>query len=142
MNEHLRKTIEKENEFIERMEKKLTPYLWAIILGIIAIYAFPARAADSTLIFNIVQCESSWIHKYKSGRLRCGDDGVSCGIAQFRKDTFYEFAKMARKEHLWHFGKPKYDNERQQMFLLIWGVDHGYGRRWTCYRKITADPMD
>ena len=51
-----------------------------------------ARAADTALMMKIMKCESSlrfdvW-----------GDDGKSFGIAQFRKETFYEFAAMAREE--------------------------------------------
>lgn len=90
-----------------------------------------ARAADPALMMKIMKCESS---------LRSdvwGDDGKSFGIAQFRKETFYEFAAMAREEmkaaKLW---PASWYHPQHQVFLLNWGLDHGYGNRWTCYRKI------
>jgi hypothetical protein len=85
-----------------------------------------AQAADANLIRMIIQCESSGRNDV------CGDDGISCGIAQFRKETFYEFAKMAKLHHAqWH-------SAFDQIILLDWGLDHGYARRWTCYRMIKA----
>ncbi len=90
-----------------------------------------ARAADPTLMMKIMECESS---------LRSnvwGDDGKSFGIAQFRKETFYEFSVMAREEmkaaKLW---PAIWSHPQHQVFLMNWGIDHGYGNRWTCYRKI------
>jgi hypothetical protein len=90
-----------------------------------------ARAADPTLMMKIMECESS---------LRSnvwGDDGKSFGIAQFRKETFYEFSVMAREEmkaaKLW---PAIWSHPQHQVFLMNWGIDHGYGNRWNCYRKI------
>ena len=83
-----------------------------------------AQAADSKLIHMIIDCESSGRNDV------CGDDGVSCGIAQFQRKTFYEFAQMAHLKHA-HW-LDKYD----QIILLNWGLDHGYANRWTCYRLI------
>jgi hypothetical protein len=59
---------------------------YAILL---LLFSASAQAADPLLVARIVVCESSSPDV-------CGDDGVSCGIAQFRKETFYEFAKMDR----------------------------------------------
>jgi hypothetical protein len=105
-----------------------------------------AHAADGSLMKKIIMCESSGHHVNKHGRIICGDDGVSCGIAQFRKETFYEFATASKKEGTWALGKPRWFNKGQQLFLLSWGLNHGYGNRWTCYRKIMASyqraPMD
>lgn len=86
----------------------------------------PVYAADQQLVRKIIMCESSnranvW-----------GDDRRSYGIAQFRKETFYEFAAEA---HLHH---PSWHSRTQQIYLLNWALDHGYANRWTCYRMIAA----
>lgn len=100
----------------------------AILLMLVPLHS---RAADPTLMTKIMKCESS-LRNYV-----WGDGGKSFGIAQFRKETFYEFAVMAKEEMKaakiwparWHY-------PQHQVFLLNWGIDHGYGNRWTCYRKI------
>jgi hypothetical protein len=88
-------------------------------------------AADATLMMKIMECESSLRYNV------WGDDGKSFGIAQFRKETFYEFAAKAKKEmkaaKLW---PARWRHPQHQVFLMNWGIDHGYGNRWTCYRKI------
>lgn len=95
--------------------------LWLLVLLCVG---SQAHAADQKLVKAIIQCESS-------GRTKVwGDDHVSYGIAQFRKETFYEFAAMARLKHA------DIKNPKQQVYLLNWGLDHSYGNRWTCYRKI------
>jgi len=94
-----------------------------------------AEAADARLMLNIVSCESAFDSH------AVGDDGVSRGIAQFRKETFYEFATLAIRQGKWDYkrlGRPKWMNPMQQMFLLEWGIDNGYGNRWTCYRNLTG----
>lgn len=111
------------------------------LLAILMLCSFGAQAASPSLVKKIIMCESSNRH-VKNGRILCGDDGVSCGVAQFRKETFYEFAAMSKREGTWKLGKPNWFNEKQQRFLLPWGLNHGYGRRWTCYRILTAAPMD
>jgi hypothetical protein len=91
------------------------------------------RAADQGLVLKIMVCESGLRHNV------WGDDGKSYGIAQFRKETFYEFAAMAKKEmRAAKFYKPNWFNPQHQVFLLNWGLDHGYGRRWTCFRTLSA----
>jgi len=96
------------------------------LLLLVLAFIGQAQAADANLVRMIIQCESSGRNDV------CGDDGVSCGIAQFRKETFYEFAKMAKLHHAqWH-------SAFDQIILLNWGLDHGYARRWTCYRMIRA----
>ena len=104
---------------------------WLILA--VLIFSAPAYAADARLMLNIMKCESGMRHDV------CGDDGVSCGIAQFQKVTFFEFAAMAKNDGSWNkttLGKPSWKNPAQQIFLLEWGLDHGYQNRWTCYRKI------
>jgi hypothetical protein len=90
-----------------------------------------APAADTAMMMKIMKCESSLRFNAR------GDDGKSFGIAQFRKETFYEFAVMAKEEmkaeKLW---PARWHYPQHQVFLLNWGIDHGYGNRWTCYRKI------
>lgn len=90
-----------------------------------------APAADADLKLRIMVCESGLKHD------AWGDDGKSFGIAQFRKETFYEFSakaeKLMRKAKMW---PPRWANPQHQLFLLDWGLDNGYANRWTCYRKI------
>lgn len=93
--------------------------------------ACPAAAADADLKLRIMVCESGLKHD------AWGDDGKSFGIAQFRKETFYEFSAKAerhmRQAKMW---PPQWTNPQHQVFLLDWGLDNGYADRWTCYRKI------
>lgn len=82
------------------------------------------QAADATLLIDILECESA-------GRYNVvGDDGVSVGIAQFQKVTFDTLKRKARMPGL------KWKNPIDQMRLLNWALDHGYGRHWTCYGKV------
>ena len=109
-----------------------TAVIAAVAIGLL-LWCVLARAADARLMLNIMICESGM----NSNAI--GDDGVSRGIAQFRKETFYEFAAMAIKQGKWGYkklGRPKWMNPMQQMFLLEWGIDSGYGSRWTCYRRL------
>jgi len=113
---------------------------WMILLAVaaavaMAILSLPAHAADASLALDIMECESGMRHD------AVGDDGVSRGIAQFRRETFYEFAAIAIKRREWNYrrlGKPRWLNPVQQRFLLEWGLDNGYGARWTCYLDIKA----
>lgn len=102
--------------------------VFALMLMFVPLHA---QAADPTLMMKIMECESSLRFNV------WGDDGKSFGIAQFRKETFYEFAVMAKEEmkaeKLW---PARWRYPQHQVFLLNWGIDHGYGNRWTCYRKI------
>lgn len=82
------------------------------------------QAADINLVISIIECESSGKHN------AIGDDGVSYGIAQFRKETFQEFAKQAG------FKGMIYHNPIHQLKVMNWALDNGYGYRWTCYRKL------
>lgn len=101
------------------------------LCALVLLFASKAHAADAQLTLDILMCESSLRANV------CGDDGISCGIAQFRRETFNEFAHQARKQmmaaKMW---PPKYMSPTHQIFLLDWALDKGKGRRWTCYRKI------
>lgn len=92
------------------------------------------KPVSSELMMNIIKCESGFRHD------AVGDDGVSRGLAQFREETFYEFAATAIRQKKWDFkklGKPAWMNPGQQVYLLEWGIRNGHGRRWTCYRTLT-----
>jgi len=83
-----------------------------------------AEAADVNLVIDIIECESS-------GRYNAvGDDGVSVGIAQFQEETFNEMKVAA------HMPRLRWKNPIHQMRLMVWMLDHGFGTRWTCYRKL------
>ena len=115
-----------------------------VLAGIFAAIVFlclcaPARAetmyrghADVNLVIDIIECESSG--KYNA----VGDDGVSVGIAQFQEQTFNEMKRLAHMPHL------KWKRPIDQLRLMVWMLDNGFGYRWTCYRKLTAaaEPAD
>lgn len=115
--------------------------VWSLVAAVLVLalvlppqaQAAQASEADTGIMLQVLACESSFNSR------AVGDDGVSRGIAQFRKETFYEFAAMARSAGEWDnkLGKPSWLNPQQQVFLLAWGIANGYGNRWTCYRKIT-----
>lgn len=100
---------------------------WILILMLALTFSSPVFAADAALLISIIECESS-------GRYNAvGDDGISQGIAQFRKETFYELAKEAGfKGYRWH-------NPIHQLRVMVWALDNGYANRWTCYRKLQID---
>ena len=99
-------------------------------LLLMLLFAAPVQAADINLVIDILACESSG--KYDA----VGDDGISYGIAQFRKETFYEFAALAGFIHF------QYKNPIHQLRVMNWALDHGYGRRWTCYRKLKEEEQN
>jgi hypothetical protein len=107
-----------------------------VLLALIFTSVRCSRAADEALIHKIIKCESHGIHTNKDGSLLCNKDadkyGVSCGIAQFKIATFYEFAYMAKKQGKFPFKQPNWYSKKQQLFLLNWGFDNGYGNRWEC----------
>ena len=117
----------------DNSEKGITLKHLAMLLMLYSAHSF---AADQRLVDAILMCESSNRHYELDGRVRFGDDGISRGIAQFRKETFYEFAAMAKKQGKWPFKRPRWFDEQQQIYLLKWGLDNGYSRRWTCWRKL------
>ena len=82
------------------------------------------KAADASLIVDIIECESSGRHNVY------GDKGKSYGLVQFQEATFNEMKKKAGLPRL------RWKNPVHQLRLMIWMIDHGYGSRWTCYRKL------
>jgi hypothetical protein len=97
-----------------------------LMLALVLFRPFSAHAMDAELMVDLIECESS-------GRYNViGDDGSSVGIAQFQKATFNEMKAKAGMPNL------RWKNPVHQMRLMIWMVDNGYGKRWTCYRKLTS----
>lgn len=95
-----------------------------LCIVLLLLFAAPVQAADINLVINILECESSGKHD------AVGDGGIAYGIAQFHKDTFYEFAAlMGMQPADWH-------NSIHQLRVMNWALDHGYGGRWSCYRKL------
>lgn len=93
-----------------------------------------AQAAPPELLLKVMICESGLRYNV------WGDDHKSFGIAQFRKETFYEFAEQAKKEmKTAGFWPPNWQNPQHQLFLLNWGIDNGYSNRWGCYRMIMEE---
>ena len=109
---------------MEHLKDYFYGFISGCLMAVLVFYSIPSEAADGMMIVNIVNCESSGRHD------AVGDDGISYGIAQFRKETFYEFAKQSRIKGL------RYRNPAHQLILLNWALDNGYGYRWTCYRKL------
>lgn len=103
------------------------------LLAILVLYPAIAHAADPLLVAQIVVCESS------SRPNVCGDDGISCGIAQFQRRTFFYMAKLAIKQGKWDYkllGSPRWMDYGQQTFLLDWALDNRLGWNWTCWHKL------
>lgn len=107
----------------------LPPLFWiAMFILAMMIMSPDSRAADAGLLINIIECESSGRHNVYGKQ----DHGASYGIAQFRRETFYEFAKKAGMK------KMRYVNPIHQLRVMNWALDHGYGNRWTCFRKLSV----
>lgn len=72
----------------------------------------------------IAYCESRNKHEGVWGK------AGEYGIAQFKPRTFKWMAKLA--------GHPEYSikNRENQLALLEWAIQHGYGNHWnTCYKR-------
>lgn len=121
------------------------------LLYLLMLLSLPTHAADQKVLNAVLMCESSNLHyepkkikgkpNPRAGQVRYGDDGLSRGRAQFCRTTFYEQAAEAKKEGKWPFGKPRWFDEAQQLWLMNYMFDKGLARRWTCFRKLYP-PMD
>lgn len=121
----------KHQRIVDRINNKedVPPFFWiALFILAMLIMSGNSEAADGKLLIDILECESSGRHNVYGKQ----DHGASYGIAQFRKDTFYEFAKQAGMKHM------RYRNPVHQLRVMNWALDNGYGNRWTCFRKLTA----
>lgn len=94
-----------------------------------------AHALDANTLIDIIECESSGNHRGTNGKTLTGDDGLSVGILQYKKDTFDEW-KIKAGHPEW-----KWKNPVHQMRLAVFMIDMGYGKRWTCFRRLYP-PMD
>lgn len=104
------------------------------LVALISLLSFAANAADMALAIDILECESSGLHLDKHGALNCNKaepkGGDSCGIAQFQRATFEDFKARAG------FPRGRWTNSVHQLRVMNWMLDHGYGNRWTCYRRL------
>lgn len=103
---------------------------WLIPIALTLVLSSAARADDLDLFIKIIECESGGRYNAIKRDEKIG--GASFGIAQFQKDTFFEFKHEA--------GHPEYQwkNPVHQMKLLAWVIKHRPDllKRWTCWRKI------
>lgn len=81
------------------------------------------EADRKDLVLAILECESS------SRPNVYGDGGKSYGIAQVQKRTWDYLAPLAGIKGDWK-------DPENQVALLDWAIQNGYGDNWTCYRKI------
>jgi len=74
------------------------------------------------LIYNIIECESSWNENAigKAGEI---------GLAQYFPETFNWLSVLAGVE------LDIYDPS-EQIWLLNWALDHNYGYLWSCARTL------
>ena len=82
------------------------------------------------MVVQIVLCESGG-NEYAEGD--CDENGKNCkanGIAQFHERTFYWLAGLANLEH------PNYWSTQDQLTVLRFALLNGYGKEWSCYRKL------
>jgi len=110
---------------------------------LLAVASMPSHADDQTNpnLAKIVWCESRDSHYWESdgwlnhrfhhkGDLKCGDDGVSCGIGQFSKTTFYWLVQKL------HMKNKNWLNEKDQLEVMNAALNAGYGKHWSCYWKV------
>jgi hypothetical protein len=74
-------------------------------------------------VLAIINCESGVQHDGI-----WGDGGRSYGIAQFQYKTFDWMRKEAKRPEL------KWKNRNDQLWLLAWALENGYGKYWTCFK--------
>lgn len=95
------------------------------LVAVALIFPLTAYAADTALFIGVIECESG------GNPDAVGDHGLARGLAQWHRDTFYELAAQAKMKGL------KWENTIHQLKLMNWALSHGYGSRWTCYRRLT-----
>ena len=120
---------------------------FCFILVFYIIFLFPYQIANSSFVLDeekyakeiekynkqkqeirlqkIIQCESDGIHEDV-----WGDNGKSYGWLQFQKESFYHIAK-----HM-GFENAKWKSKKDQYTVAKWGIENGYAKWWTCYRKL------
>ncbi|MBI5643322.1 MAG: hypothetical protein HY954_07590 [Deltaproteobacteria bacterium] len=73
----------------------------------------------------IIWCESRGRHDGV-----WGDAGKSYGIAQFTESTFFELSQKAGMDGA------EWKSKEDQLMLLAWGMENGYGYKWSCWRRL------
>jgi len=80
--------------------------------------------ANINIVNKVIECESKGIHG------AVGDSGLSNGIFQFQKSTFYRMAKIYGEEL-------NYSSEYDQLKLGVWAMSKPeLAREWTSYVAI------
>ena len=74
----------------------------------------------------VIECESSGNHEGIWGD--CALPYPAYGIAQFQKRTFDFLKRLAERKDL------SYWDKNDQVWLLNWAMDNGFGHYWTCYK--------
>jgi hypothetical protein len=78
------------------------------------------------IVENIIQCESQ-------NQMVWGDLDLpihAFGVAQFQERTFNHLKELANTPNL------DFYKETDQIWLLKWAIENGYGNYWTCYRLL------
>lgn len=92
-------------------------------------YADKHKVSRATLHF-VINCESGYNHKAFNGADRHRDSIGSLGVAQFATSTFNSFANKMGED----YDDPY--NPEQALDVASWAISKGYGRHWTCFRKL------
>ena len=78
-------------------------------------------------VHSIIICESSGRHENIWGDKNYKFPAY--GIAQIQERTFYWLANKANFKHM------KWKDKKDQIKLLMWAIENGYGSLWTCFKK-------
>ena len=85
------------------------------------------KAEVETLItvHKVLQCESGYQHIWS----KVDFNPPTFGVAQFKRSTFEELAGKADMDLDFY-------SMQDQIDLLIWSIENGYGDRWSCFNKL------
>ncbi len=84
----------------------------------------------SNLYKKVIECESNWRHYDENGNILVGDKHLplqAYGIAQYQIRTFNWLKGLAGREYLC------WTKEEDQIWLLKWAIENGYGYLWSCF---------
>lgn len=86
---------------------------------------------DQELLLCVLQDESGVeSHDPKTGVLKCGDNGASCGIGQIKIGTW----KLIRRQAGWDTEDQR-ENDYENIRTTAFGIANGWATHWTGYRK-------
>lgn len=74
------------------------------------------------VVSDVTKCESEYLHD-------AFNESGAYGIAQFKEATFYELAGRAK------FKNVVWTNTGDQLTVLNWALENGYGYHWDCYGR-------